>query len=181
MNSRVLPLVALIVAGGMFFFYVNPVWSGPIAATKAAIAHDDLALAAAKQYAAQQNALASERDAIDPNDLARLTTFLPDSVDNVGLILDLNGLAARSGLLLQNIDVTANNTVVPGAQSTVATNPVGSVDLSISAAGPYSALQTFLAGVERSARLLDLRSVIVKGSDTGVYVYQMTLRLYWLR
>ncbi len=194
MNSKVLPFLALIIAIGIFFGYVNPTWSGSIASDKDAIALDDLALAAASQYTAQQNTLASARNAISPQDLARVAAFLPDSVDNVGLILDLNALAARSGLSLANIDVVSS-AAASGAQGTVgsaagsmagnvgigATNPVGSVDLSLSAVGTYSALKSFLIGVERSARLLDVQDIIIKGSDTGVYNYQMTLRLYWLR
>jgi Tfp pilus assembly protein PilO len=187
MNDRILPLIALLVAAGIFFAYVSPTWSGSIAATREAITLDDQALAAANQYVAQQNALASARNAIDSADLSRLTTFLPDSVDNVGLILDLNALAARSGFSLSNIDVISNT--ASGAKAASAqqglpaagVSPVGSVDLSLSAVGTYASLQSFLAGVERSARLLDVRDLVVKGSETGVYNYQMALRLYWLR
>ena len=191
MNSRILPSLALMLAVGIFFGYIKPAWSGPIAETKAAIKTNEQALAAADEYKAKQNTLASARNAIDPENLARISTFLPDSVDNVGLILDINALAARSGLSLSNIDVVANdasgakiNTKAPasaGALPVARTNLIGSVDLSLSAIGSYTALQSFLMGVERSARLLDVRDIVVKGSDTGVYNYQMTLRLYWLR
>lgn len=182
MNSRILPIFALMVAVGMFFAYVNPVWSGSIAARKAAIASDDQALDAAARYTNQQNELIAERNKIDPADLKRLAIFLPDSVDNVGLILDLNALAARSGLSLSNIDVTTNGASPSSADTlgAASTNPVGSVDLSVSAVGTYTALKTFLAGVEKSARLLDVQDLTIKGSDTGVYTYQMKLRLYWL-
>lgn len=186
MNSRILPIIALVVAVVIFFAYVNPTWTGSIAAARAAIAADDQALAAAKQYATQQNQLASARDAIDPTDLSALARFLPDSVDNVGLILDLNALAARAGLSVANIDVVSSAKNVArasdaGVLPAAALTPVGSVDLSLSATGTYPALQTFLKGIEQSARLLDIRDLVVKGSDTGVYIYQMTLRLYWLR
>lgn len=183
MNNRLLPLFALLVALGIFFAYVNPTWNGSIAATKAAIASDEAALAAASAYTAQQNALASARNAIDPANLARLATFLPDSVNNVGLILDLNALAARSGLSLANIDVVTATAraSVPGALPAAGINPVGSVNLSLSAVGSYAALKAFLVGIERSARILDVQDIVVKGSDTGVYNYQMKLRLYWLR
>ncbi len=185
MNSRILPAIALLLAVGVFFVYVNPMWSGSIAATKAAIANDDAALATAQQYVAQQNQLAQARDAISTADQKALTTFLPSSVDNVGLILDLNALAARSGLAITGIDVVGGadaskskgTEALPG--STV--NPVGSVDMSLSATGTYAALQAFLTGIEKSARLLDVRSITVKGSDTGAYAYQLTLSLYWLR
>lgn len=185
MNSRILPVLAFFVAIGIFFAYITPTWSGAIATTKAAIALNDHALSAAEEYTKQQNALISARSAIDPSNLARLSTFLPDSVDNVGLILDLNALAARSGLSLSGIDVVADE--ANGARNNtqgalpVAVNPVGSVNLSLSATGPYTALHSFLSGVEKSARLLDVQDIVVKGSDTGVYTYQMTMRLYWLR
>ena len=184
--NRVLQLFALVVAIGIFFIYIRPTWSGSIADTKAAIASDDHALKAAGEYAAQQNELASARNEIDPTNLTRLSTLLPDSVDNVVLILDLNALAARSGLSLSNIDVIAGATnskevAASGALSALDTNPLGSIDLSLSAIGTYAALQSFLVGVEKSARLLDIRDVVVKGSDTGVYIYLMTLSLYWLR
>ncbi|MCR4333986.1 MAG: hypothetical protein NUV60_03180 [Patescibacteria group bacterium] len=185
MNTRILPLGALLVAAGILFVYVGPTWSGSIAATKASIAFDDQALAAANQYAKQQNQLASERNNIDPTNLERLTSFLPNSVDNVGLILDLNALAARSGLSLSNIDVisgTANgNSSATQTLPVAGSTPVGSVDLSLSAIGTYAALQAFIIGTERSARLLDVRFIDVDGSDTGIYSYRMTLRLYWLR
>lgn len=182
MNNNVIPMAVLIVAIGIFFFYVNPTWSGPITSMKAAIASDDKALAAAITYAAQQNALATARNAIDPNDLSRLAAFLPSSVDNVGLILDLNALAARSGLALSNIDVMTNTVATKsgGSGALTVTNSTGSVNLALSAVGTYSALQTFLRGVEKSQRLLDVRELVVKGSDTGVYTYQMKIMLYWL-
>jgi hypothetical protein len=185
MNSRVLPLIALAAAIGIFFAYVNPTWSGPVAAARDAIALDDSALAAAKEYAARQNELSAERANIDPESLERIMTLLPDSVDNVGLILDVNALAARSGISLSNIDVaTADGGAKSGAQGAlpIATaNPIGSINLSLTALGTFAAFQTFMDGIERSARLLDVQDIVVKGSDTGVYTYQVTLRLYWLR
>jgi hypothetical protein len=185
MSSRVLPLLALILAVGAYFAYVNPNWSGAIAQSKAAIALDDQALTAANDYKSQQDTLAAARDAISPADLKRLSVFLPDSVDNVGLILDLNALAARSGLSLANIDAISDSGSVPaataGSLSSINGNPTGSVNLSLSAVGTFTSFEAFLSGIERSARLLDVQDVVVGGSDNGVYTYTMSMRLYWLR
>ena len=193
MNSRILPVLALVIAIGVFFTYVSPVWSGPIAETKAAIASDEQTLQAAADYVAKQNQLAAARNAIDPDNLARLETFIPDSVDNVGLILDINALAARSGLSLSNIDII-NASASSGAGAAAAPpdlstsgasatrpSPVNSIDLTLAAIGTYKSLQDFLAGIEKSARLLDVQDITVKGSNSGVYTYQMVVRLYWLR
>ena len=186
MNNRILPTLALLVSVGIFFAYVQPTWSGPLAVTKASIASDDRALAAANTYTMQQNQLAVARNAIDPRDLTRLARFLPGSVDNVGLILDLNALAARSGLTLSNIDVITNaaapaKSAAAGAALSSAASPIGSAELSLSAVGTYAALQTFLVGVEKSERLLDVQDLLVRGSDTGVYSYRMKVSFYWLR
>lgn len=181
MNGRILPTLAILLSVGIFFAYVKPVWSGPLKETREAIANTERALVAADEYKKRQNELAAARAAIDPENLDRLSVFLPDSVDNVRLILDINALAARSGLSLSNIDVIMSNTSVPAPAPTSRANPVGSVNLSLSAIGTYAALQTFLVGIEKSARLLDVRDIVVKGSDTGVYGYQMAIRLYWLR
>lgn len=188
MTSRFFPVLALIIAFGTFFAYVYPTWSGSIAETRAAITSDADTLAAAGEYTANQAALASARNDIDPANLERLEAFLPDSVDNVGLILDLNALATRSGLSLSNIDVKSSAAGASGASVNVsgalpveARGPVGSIDLSLSAVGTYAALQSFLGGIEKSGRLLDVQDILVKGSETGVYTYQITMRLYWLR
>lgn len=183
-HDRILPLFVLMVAAGIFFVYVGPTWSGQIAEIKAVIVSNDQALAAAEAYTTRQNQLTVARNAIDSESLKRLESFLPDSVDNVGLILDLNALAARSGLSLSNIDVTKNaveNLNVSSALPVAQENPTGSIDLSLSAVGTYSALQMFLVGVEKSIRLLDVQEITVRGSDTGVYTFNMKLRIYWLR
>lgn len=211
MNSRALPLLGIIVAVLIFFGYVNPMWKGPIATTKAAIASNNAALSAARAYEAQQSQLTAARSSIDPAALARLTSFLPDSVDNVRIILDLDALAGKSGLVLSNINVAQSQSSsgsgtsnasgasaiaqpgaagsMPGAgaagargtQSTQQGNQIGSIDLTLTAVGTYASLITFLNGIERSGRLLDLQTLSVSGSSSGAYSYQMTVRLYWLR
>lgn len=181
--SRILPIIALILSAVIFFAYIGPTWSGKIASAKAAIKADDETQVIVNQYKKQEGQLANEKDSIDPTSYDLLTTFLPDSVDNVGLILDLNALATRSQLSLSSINVAMNgvNANSNGTLPAAGADPYGSVNLSLSAVGTFSALQDFLAGIEKSARLLDIQNLSVKGSDTGVYTYTMSIRLYWLR
>lgn len=182
-NNPLLPIFSLIAAALVFFLYVGPTWRGPIAEAQTAIASDEQALAAAKQYATQQDSLDQAKNAINQSDLDRLTAFLPDSVDNVGIILDLNALAARSSIALSSINVSLTSGQQGGSSSGIlpSDSDIGSVDLTLSASGTFAALQEFLTGIEKSARILDVRQIAVHGSDIGVYGYQMTIRLYWLR
>ncbi|PIR82905.1 hypothetical protein COU19_03140 [Candidatus Kaiserbacteria bacterium CG10_big_fil_rev_8_21_14_0_10_56_12] len=182
MNNRLTPILALVIAGALYFAYVSPTWSGRIADTKTAIASSDAALVAAHDYKDKQNKLAEERDALDPADLARLNALLPDSVDNVGLILSLNALADRSGLTLSNIDVSSNaNSAQENSGGLLNASPTNSIGLSVSAAGQYGAFLTFLSGIESSQRLLDVSDITITGSNTSTYTYHLTIRIYWLR
>lgn len=187
MTGRILPAIAIVAAVVIFFGYANPVWTGSVADLRASIAADEEAISSATDYLTQQNKLAAARDAIDPDDLAALDTFLPDSANNIGLILDLNALAGRSGLAIINMDIASDAvfgdsskptdvTVLPTDEATVS-----SVDLSVSASGTFEAFQSFLAGIEQSVRLLDVQDLSIEGSDSGIYHYQMRVRLYWLR
>ena len=173
---RFFPIIGLVLAGVIALAYIEPTYSNKIIPTQAAIASSDQALAAAASFKAKENELAAAKNAILPEDLARLEKLLPSSVDNVAIILDLNALAARSGMVLSDIGVTP-----PAEDQAALQGSIGSVDLTLTATGTYKAFRTFLSGIERSARMLDVIRVSVRGSDTGVYAYSMTIRLYWLR
>lgn len=176
-----MPIFALFLAAVLFFAYVNPTWNGTIADTQAAIKSDDAALVSAQEYNKKKEVLAQQYNDMDPTSLKRLNALLPDSVDNVGLILSLNALADSSGLVLSNVDVSAGTSADSSGSLSANTSPVNSIDLSLAATGSYGSFQKFLDGVERSQRLLDVRNINVTGSNTNQYTYQMTIRLYWLR
>jgi len=205
--SRIIPLLLVIGAVGLFIGYTQPTYGGSVAALKDEITNLDNALNAAQQFKQKEAQLTQQRNALSGEQLDRLEAFLPDSVDNVQLIVDLNSLAARSGVQLSefNIETGTTNSAAsatsgaapltpstPGGgvaplqpqSSTLAlqsSEPTESLELSVSATGSYAAFRTFLAGVEQSLRPLDVIELSVQDSATGVYTYDITFRLYWLR
>lgn len=182
MRNHILPIIGLLLAILIVVGYINPTWKGDIKNRKAAIAADDQALAAADEFQKKENSLAQKKNAIDSTALGQLNTFLPDTVDNVQMILDLDALAARTGMTLSNVDVSNDvPSSASGASQSAPADPVGSINLRLSASGTYAAFINFLDGVEHSRRLLDVKSLSVKGTDTGVYNYGMVITLYWLR
>ena len=180
--SRLLPVLSLLIAGGVFFGYVSPTVSGPIAHTQALIKQYDEALIAADSFEQKKTQLTKAQQALPADALTRLKKFLPDNLNNVQLILDMDALATRSGVKLGgfNTSETAKSTGAQGA-ALVGAKPYDSLDLSVTAVGTYPAIRTFLGGVEKSLLPLDLVEFHVSDSATGVYTYQMTFRLYSLR
>lgn len=199
--QRLFPLLALVVAVALFFAYVKPTFSGPISATRAQIASYNDALVAADRFQQKETELTQERAQIPSDSLQRLSEFLPDGVDNVQLILDLDALAARSGVTLSDFSTqgdqqSGQSAAAPGSQSTPSTgstipalgqqslesgSPLESLSLTFKAIGSYASFRSFLAGMENSLRPLDITDLQVKQTETGVYSYAVTVRIYWLR
>lgn len=182
--ERLLPIVGILIALGLFFGYINPTITGPIATVRAEIEGYDNALAAAERFKEKQASLEAARAAIPPESLVRLETFLPDGVDNVQLILDLDSLASRTGIVLSDFDTSAiEENAAQEVDGVVNPNgtPLDSIELTATGKGTYAAFRTFLDATEESLRPLDLISLDIKTGSNGVHTYDMVFRLYWLR
>lgn len=181
MMSRILPVVFLLIAVGLFFGYINPTYTGKVAQLRAEIASYDGALVAAENYNAKKNQLIAERESIPTEGIARIEAFLPDGVDNVQLILDLNALAGRSGLALSNFETNQSPAESdPDRFNLESEEAVESLNISMLATGNYASFKRFLAGTEESLRPLDIVDISIQDSETGIYTYQLTYRIYWL-
>lgn len=189
-------------AGGIFFFYTEPTYDS-VKAAQGEIAQYDAALDKASELQKLKQSLLSRYNAFNPTDLDRLQKFLPDHVDNVRLILDLDSLAGRFGLGLQNVDVSGSSGQ-SGAKNQTALGAIAasgqkydSLTLKFTTHGTYSAFVRFMADLESSLRVVDLVALSISSDTPGVsagplgrapsgpaeprYTYDITLRTYWLK
>jgi hypothetical protein len=191
--QRLIPVIAIIFAFAVIMLYIRPTYSVAIHDTRQQIDSFDAALTAADRFQQKEAELTQARAQIPAESLARLNAFLPDGVDNVQLILDMDALAARSGITLSdfNIDDASSGSTdptqaapsAPGAPalSLMSSSAVDSINLTFKATGTYTSFRTFLAAIENSLRPLDIVDLSVDESATGVYTYNVTVRIYWLR
>ena len=192
--------LGLVLAGSLFFFYTMPAYDN-VQTLQAQIDQYNSALDKAQQLQQLKQTLLARYNAFNPNDIARLQTMLPDGVNNVGLILDLDNLAAHYGLPLQNVDVSGGDTASTGTQT--ATGAIGantqtyqSLTLKFGTSGPYSSFVQFLSDLQSSLRILDIvslsvapgtgSSAVIGGQQTSSspapsYTYEITLKTYWLK
>lgn len=181
--SRIIPVILVLIAIGLFFGYINPTYTGSVAKLRSEIQSFNDALIAANTFKEKENEITAQRSAISEEGIARVEAFLPDGVDNVQLILDLNSLASRSGITLSNFDIAASPEEQKGGDTLALASDgsIESLDLSVSATGNYASFKSFLTGVEWSLRPLDIIDLSIDDSNTGVYTYNITFRIYWLR
>jgi Tfp pilus assembly protein PilO len=198
----ILAALGIILAGGIFFAFTKPTYDS-IQTDQAQIAQYNAALAKATQLQALKQTLLSRYNSFNPTDLSRLQVMLPDQVNNIGLILDLDTLASQFGMSLENVDIsgtsdtTTSSTGVgtaPAAGATVGAPSAlyDSLDVSFTVHGTYTQFMQYITNLETSLRIVDLVKLNVgggsttvsnaaAGSDNIVYSFQITLRTYWLK
>lgn len=188
MGRTIISLIALVAAGGIFFAYTQPTYDS-VKAVNVQIAQYDEALSKATELQKLKQSLLSKYNTFNPNDIDRLQKLLPDHVDNVRLILDIDSLATKHGMPIQNVVVSGTN-ANSGTQTAIGTvssskQKYDSLTIKFSTQGSYETFSGFLQDLESSLRVVDLNSLTVSRTTVAggapVYSYDVTLRTYWLK
>jgi len=145
----------------------------------------DAAIATAKLLGKRVNELNGQYNSFSADDQSRLNMLLPDHVDNIQLIIDVNGVAKKNGMGIKNIKVTTDEdgSTQETAQTTAASSAttLGSMTLSFSVTGSYDAYKNFIRDLAGSLRIIDISSTSFNTDDKGIYTYNVELRTYWLK
>lgn len=131
--------------------------------------------------------LIEKRKSIDSAQLGRLEKMLPDSPENVPLILEIDALARQYNLSLQNLKVEDPSaaSVVDIVKKTTVTSlgdDVGVLTINYSVTGPYSNFTDFVRALEKNLRIIDIQKIsFTAQEDKSQYQYTMSVRTYWLK
>jgi hypothetical protein len=189
MGKNIISVIGIVAAIAVFFFYTKPTYD-QAQGQRAMIAEYDAALVKANELQERKKVLLDKFNSFQAADRDRLQKLLPDHVDNVRLILDLDNIASSKGMALQNVVVST-----PGAGQSTQT-AVGTISSSkqkydvlttkFSTQGTYAGFQQLITALETSLRLVDLIDLKVsQGAATGsaepLYAFEVTLRTYWLK
>jgi len=197
MTKIIAIFVALGIAGGVFFLYTKPTYD-EVQRIKAEVSQFDAALNKARELQDLKRTLLARYNTFTSEQLNRLTRLLPDHVDNVRLVLDLDSMASRYGMAVQNVvinraaetDKASQQTVLGAltAQSSVS----DSLTMQFSMRGTYTNFVSFLEDLESGLRLVDLVALSLQADNDSTesadgapqeprYTYNVTIRTYWLK
>jgi tetratricopeptide (TPR) repeat protein len=173
-------LLFLALSVSLFIWYINPTYK-EITKIRSHIEEYDEAIERANQALQKNNDLLAEYNTIR-NDEPKLKKLLPDYVDSIRLIIDINAIAVRYGTAIKNIQIKSD--AASSKQGTIGpdTQPYGTLGLSFTVALPYEQYLKFLSDLERSLPLLDVSSIGFKPTDNGAaYDYSINVNTYWLK
>lgn len=191
MIRLILPLLFIAAAIGGFFEFTKPMLA-EVDTLKVEKAKLNQALGNAKQLRETQDSLLATFRNIDPYDLEKLNKFLPDSIDNVKLILDINGIARRSGMSIKGIKIKTDegqeeSSVINSADS--GAGGTQALTLGFTVTGSYANFQSFLSDLARSLRLTDVEATgfnsgssrDATGKVVDLFTYNVEIKTYWLK
>ena len=202
-----MPAILITVAATLFFTVTNPMFNG-ITTTKAQVAAYNDALSTSKTLESEREALTAKYNAIDPANLSKIQKLLPDNINNIRLILEIEQIAAPYGMTLSNIQYNTTNsggnvagatptaTAIQGGNVPVVTNKgYGTFNLEFSTTGTYDNFISFTKDLESNLRIVDISSISFasSGSSGGApgvstktgsaetYTYSFQIKTYWLK
>jgi Tfp pilus assembly protein PilO len=175
-------IILIIAAIALFFMYTNQAYID-LRSQMDVLAHIKEAQANASKLAEKTTKLTDMRNNLSQDDIDRVTKMLPDSVENVGLIIEINNLAVKNGLgYVKNPQI--NQGATAGSISTGsagAGQKYGSLSMTFNVSGTYDQLQSFLKDMETYIRLVDVMGLTFTSNPTGRYDYTITIQTYWLK
>ena len=178
-----LPLILVAAAIGLFVIYTNPTYENGIKSLVVEQQSYNDALNKSQELKSVRDTLLSKYNTFSSDDNQKLSELLPDNVDNIRLVIDINNIASRHNLAVKNLnigDTKSSKTVASAAAVGAAGSAVGSVDLGFTVSSDYDGFLAFLFDLEHSLRLIDIEKITFTETLTGINDYNLTIQTYWL-
>ncbi len=179
---RLTPIILIIIALSVFIWYIDPVYK-EIKTLSAEKNEYSETLSRSEDLLEIRDSLREKYNQIPPNNLDRIKKMLPDAVDNVRLIIDINNIATKYGLRLGNVDLQSGIEEEGDTDTSVSesSQTYGEVEIGFSVATTYEVFKRFLEDLEGSLRLVDVTGIGFNRTDTGIYNFDLRVKTYWLK
>src|SRR3990167_8196250 len=170
MIRLIIPIILIGLAITGFFAFTSPLYKD-ISTLKGEVSSYNEALDNSKALENERDKLTAKYNAISVDDLAKLQKLLPDNIDNIRLILEIEKVASPYGMVLKDVkydaiekDTPKNAAVSQGGVQggrTVLTpqKDYGVWNLSFSVSSTYNNFLNFTKDLENNLRIVDISSV----------------------
>ncbi len=200
----------LIISGALFFVFTDPLY-GDVREIKTEVATYTTALSNSTELQKTRDDLINVYKNVTKEDKENLAHFLPATIDNIQLILEVEKIANLYGMPVKDIsfdskgleqgvvnsdDTGLKETVVVSEKQPADFLPYGVFPMSFTVEGRYDTFITFLKDLEKNLRLVDVKSISfsvpsvsadTKGgaapdlTSSNIYSFTLKIETYWLK
>lgn len=196
--------ISLIVVSGIIFFVITDPLFNEVKQLKTEVSTYSIALSNSNDLQDTRDSLLDVYKNINKSDKERLEHFLPSTINNIELILEIEKIANLRGMPIKNFkfedDTSSGGTTNTG--STTNKNmivkkdpsdslPYGIFPMEFVVEGRYGSFISFLDDLEHNLRLVDVKSVafsvpapsttVGDTTDKSIYSYTLKVDTYWLK
>ncbi len=172
LSSTLIALLLLVAAFVVFFNLIQPEYT-IVEGLRAQEVSEQLLLASEQALVKQVQGIVSSYQS-QAAQAQEVSLAMPIGPDTSEALAQIYGIAANSGLTIQNVAVTSQNsgigasssgdTTASSASSTsmaisAVIKPKGTLTFQVAGIGSYGALKTFLQGVETNIRVFDVTGI----------------------
>ena len=184
--KKAIPFILIGLAVIIFLMFIDP-QNDKIKELSKTKADNDTMLELAEELQRKRDRIHDAFNAISVDEREELEKLLPDTVDNVRLILDINNVAEQYGIVIKNITVSrdgerdSRNTqnVVSSVDTT---GDIGTITLGFSIDATYDVFINFMKDLEEALRVVDIRALDIEAGGEDVFInFAVNLDTYWLR
>jgi hypothetical protein len=177
MNNLV-SLVLILASFGLFFGFVDPTYM-KVKEVLAEKADYDKALDNSKELQVEREKIQEKLNAIPEVEIEKLKKMIPDHIDNVRLILDIDEMAKTYHMRIRNFETEA-----VAKKETIGKDSAlyGTLTLSFSTTATYNTFLAFMRDLEQSLRIIDVTGITFTATEgVDIYDYKVTIKTYWLK
>lgn len=203
-----MPIIFIIVAIAVFMGVISPIYANIQDLTLQAESYNE-ALSNSKRLQVRRDELTQTYNQFSQDSVKALEVMIPNSVDNIGLIQEIQRMALRLGIVIKNVNFDPNQVQLEdgefeeGAENTAVVQQQnqnlprrGAVEenglydtflLEFTIEGSYQDFVAFLQELEMNLRIVDISNINFtatsldsQGSVSDVYDYTFTTKTYRL-
>ncbi len=201
MMRFIMPIILIGIGVAVLFVFSDPLYND-VLQLRAQVGSYDEALNNSKALENERDKLTAKYNSINPENLTKLQKFLPENINNIRLILEIEQIAAPYAMSLKDIKYnTTTNTTNPtvlgfnqGGAVAAKNSPkdYGIWDLEFSTSGAYNNFLNFTKDLESNLRVVDISSIEFSSNvgtlpnpalnaPTDIYKYNFKIKTYWLK
>lgn len=180
------PFFLILASVGIFYGYIDPNYRGKdipnnVVNLMAERKQYKYALENFNDLINERNKKVEKNNNFSSNDLERLKKLLPDHIDNVRLIIDIDNIASRYGLGIKNIKVNNESGVSSDGKLGPDKSLFGTFSMKFKILAKYDEFRSFINDLQESLRIVDISDISFESTENGYYDYEITIKTYWIK
>jgi hypothetical protein len=174
-------IILILISIGLFYTFIMPEYGKVQARQAEAAGYNDI-LGRVSDLSEKRDELLLKYNTIPKVQLENLTKILPDNVNVVELALNLDTIASKYGISIKNVKTVDDKADTSAtAVKTVTASGLQKVRITFNFTTTYANYRKFLADLEQSLRIIEVRNVSFTTADNGTNDFQMQIETYWLK